>query len=124
MGNQRVLDYTGPTLAALAKTGWMDYLHRTTLGPPWTPGRTPLHRPAVRIPIPSAASTAHTAGSRARPIGRDSEAYDSMVRFAHLISTSGKNQEACAPHRSGFRGLALATVGELAASIAHEVTSL
>jgi PAS domain S-box-containing protein len=123
--NQRVLDYTGTTLAALAKVGWIDYLHPDDV------------RPTIE------AWGYAVATGRQHEIQYRLRCFDGAYRWFHVLGQLGRDSEG---HMTGWYGLLIdiderknteealritqarlsrasqiAAVGELAASIAHEV---
>ncbi len=123
--NQRVLDYTGTTAAALAKVGWIDFLHPDDVGPTvdaWSlavaSGRQ--HEIQYRLRrFDGAYRWFHVLGQ----LGRDSEGH--MTRWYGLLIDidERKNTEEAlrATQERLSRASQIAAVGELAASIAHEV---
>ena len=123
--NQRVLDYTGTTLDALAQVGWLDYLHPDDVQPTM---RAWSHAVATGRP--------HDVRYRLRR-------FDGLYRWFHVLGqptrgTDGgvtrwygllvdiddrKNMEEALRSTQArlSRATQVATVGELAASIAHEI---
>jgi PAS domain S-box-containing protein len=123
--NRRVLDYTGSTLAAMAKAGWIDYLHPDDVEPTvdaWTHALTSDRQYEVQYRLRRFDGTYrwfHVLGQ----IGRDSDGH--MTRWYGLlidIDERKKTEEALRSTQARLsRASQIATVGELAASIAHEV---
>ena len=123
--NQRVLDHTGTNFAALAKAGWIDYLHPDDVEPTLDKWSNAL---ATGRPIEvqyrfrrfdGAYRWFHVLGQ----LGRDSEGH--MTRWYGLLIDidERKNTEEAlrATQERLSRASQIAAVGELAASIAHEV---
>jgi PAS domain S-box-containing protein len=124
-GNQRVLDYTGTTLAELAKVGWIDYLHADDVGPTvdaWShavaTGRQYEFQYRLRR-FDGAYRWFHVLGQ----LGRDSEGRSTRWYGLLIDIDERKNTEEAlrATQERLSRASQIATVGELAASIAHEV---
>jgi len=123
--NRRVLEYTGTTLAAMAKAGWIDYLHPDDVGPTvdaWlhavaTGGQHDVQYRLRRFD--GAYRWFHVLGQ----LGRDSAG--NMTRWYGLLIDihERKNTEEAlrATQERLSRASQIAAVGELAASIAHEV---
>jgi PAS domain S-box-containing protein len=123
--NQRVLDYTGSTLVAMAKSGWIDYLH-----------------PDDVAPIVDAWSQALASG-RQHEVQYRLRRFDGTYRWFHVLGQLGRDREGRVTRWYGLlididerktieealrstqerlsRASQIAAVGELAASIAHEV---
>ncbi len=123
--NQRVLDYTGTNFAALAKAGWIDYLHPDDVKPTldkWSnalaTGR-PIEVQYRLRRFDGAYRWFHVLGQ----LGRDREG--NMTRWYGLLIDidERKNTEEAlrATQERLSRASQIAAVGELAASIAHEV---
>jgi PAS domain S-box-containing protein len=123
--NRRVLEYTGTTLDSLAKSGWVDYLHPDDVPHTvyaWSiavaTGR--LHEVQYRLRrFDGAYRWFHVLGQ----LGRDREGH--MTRWYGLLIDidERKNTEEAlrATQERLSRASQVAAVGELAASIAHEV---
>jgi len=123
--NQRVLDYTGTTLPGLAKVGWIDYLHPDDAGPTvdaWSRAVATGQHYEFQYRLrrfDGAYRWFHVLGQ----LGRDSEGH--MTRWYGLlidIDERKNTEEALRSTQARLsRASQIATVGELAASIAHEV---
>jgi len=123
--NQRILDYTGASLSDLAQAGWVRFLHRDDVRPTVT-----MWTNAVRTGNP------HDVQYRLRR-------YDGAYRWFHvlgqaMVDTAGRVtqwyglvididdrrsiEEALRRTETRLsKAMQIATVGELAASIAHEI---
>ncbi len=123
--NQRVLDYTGTTLASMAKTGWINYLHPDDVAPTveaWSGALATGRQHEVQYRLRRFDGTYrwfHVLGQ----LGRDSEGH--MTRWYGLlidIDERKNTEEALRSTQARLsRASQIAAVGELAASIAHEV---
>jgi PAS domain S-box-containing protein len=123
--NQRVLDYTGTNFAALAKAGWIDYLHPDDVAPTldkWSNALATGRPIEVQYRFRRFDGTYrwfHVLGQ----LGRDSQGQ--MTRWYGLlidIDERKSTEEALRITQARLsRASQIATVGELAASIAHEV---
>jgi hypothetical protein len=123
--NQRVLDYTGTTLAAMAKAGWLNFLHPDDVAPTvdaWSHALASGRQHEVQYRLRRFDGTYrwfHVLGQ----LGRDSEGH--MTRWYGLlidIDERKNTEEALRSTQARLsRASQIATVGELAASIAHEV---
>jgi PAS domain S-box-containing protein len=123
--NQRVLDYTGSTLADMAKAGWLNFLHPDDVGPTveaWSQALASGRQHEIQYRLRRFDGTYrwfHVLGQ----LGRDSEGH--MTRWYGLlidIDERKRTEEALrATQERLSRASQIAAVGELAASIAHEV---
>jgi len=123
--NQRVLDYTGTTLAAMAKAGWLNYLHPDDVAPTvdaWSDALASGRQHEIQYRLRRFDGTYrwfHVLGQ----LGRDREGH--MTRWYGLlidIDERKRTEEALRTTQERLsRASQIAAVGELAASIAHEV---
>ena len=123
--NQRVLDYTGAPLAAIVKIGWTDYIHPDDLAPTveaWSHSVSSGQQHEAQYRLRCFDGTYrwfHAIGQ----LGRDSHGH--VTRWYGLIIDIDERKKAEEALRSTQARLSkasqLATIGELAASIAHEV---
>ena len=123
--NQRVLDYTGTTLAGLAKAGWLDFLHPDDVGSTveaWSQAVASGQQHEVQYRLrrfDGAHRWFHVLGQ----LGRDNEGH--MTRWYGLLIDIDERkitEEALRSTQAKLsRASQIAAVGELAASIAHEV---
>jgi len=123
--NQRVLEYTGATGDALAQAGWTDFLHPDDLGPTveaWSRAVATGQQHDIQYRLRRANGEFRWFHVLGQPV-RDSEGR--VTRWYGLLIDidDRKNiEEALRITQTRLsRATQIATVGELAASIAHEV---
>jgi PAS domain S-box-containing protein len=123
--NQRVLDYTGASLGSLAQAGWTNFLHPDDLEPTlraWAHAIATGQPYEVQFRLRRSDGVYRWFQVLGQPL-RDSEGH--MARwYGLLIDIEGRKnmEEALHDTRTRLsRATQIATVGELAASIAHEV---